>query len=700
MSTGEPLPSGFVAGGNLVTGEHWQASVDPQCSRGSSSTSNVQAIDRADRRSPRQTPPKRTCRDVTSSVLHGGQLDFSGMEVSDFPVALDATNILVPSSQESTLAAMAQNPLNISGRSSASSVTAVVAESSAQELPCLPEDAVRCAQFNCPWCDFSSRVTSGLMCHITRRHEGAILDDTATAYFHGLGRGTCACCGTFRDMRSRTCHRCASSGVPRAVQTGDSVQLGPVRMIEEMTLADADPTIDASAEDPALVAVSRDGAGAVTDPANSRPLANTASVNSRPGSSTRPSFTYQRGEFTRLTRQHRGRCPSLPGDFESRLRLLPNISEPHIPKSLRERICAVASDCLEGLLDKDNNWALLCEGVSKLLLAKTPYGVSAQVEMARRLALWEGGDIAISLAYVEAQASQCEERLLQRGGQDEADIRAKRARALTKEGAYAKAVGGLKGGLKSFTREEQTSWATKLIPQSDLGDAAFSRPCTIAAQPLLHSEQSHHFPDNPLKGIRFPQMSGPGPSGARPEHTRELLSIRKRSVANRYLRLLGKLIDSGLDGTLPSTAKWILGSQLAFIDKKGSSVPRPMRAGEYLRKIIGKSLLQRFAPLIKKLMLEFGQFGVSVPGGIDVLIHARSTIEDLACKGVIDPLVVVDADLINCFGMFEWPSIVGSTTSFLPEVKPWLEWCSQDAADIKLPCGDTVASIEPRCWPG
>jgi len=49
---------------------------------------------------------------------------------------------------------------------------------------------------------------------------------------------------------------------------------------------------------------------------------------------------------------------------------------------------------------------------------------------------------------------------------------------------------------------------------------------------------------------------------------------------------------------------------------------------------------------------------------------------------------------MNCFGMFEWPSIVGAATSFLPEVEPWFEWCSQEAADIQLPCGDSVRSME------
>ena len=97
--------------------------------------------------------------------------------------------------------------------------------------------------------------------------------------------------------------------------------------------------------------------------------------------------------------------------------------------------------------------------------------------------------------------------------------------------------------------------------------------------------------DNPLQGIKFAPLAAAGPSGSRNEHIRECLAIRKRLVANRLLRLLGELIRRGLDGSLPDTARWILGSNVTFLEKPGMETPRPIRACEWLRKIIGKSLM-------------------------------------------------------------------------------------------------------------
>ena len=95
----------------------------------STSTSSAPISQRAGRLSPRKTPPKKTCRSVTATVVQGGQLDFSAMPIPDFPmpdsqesafsfgahdvsqdVSLpvgatdDGTVVAVPSSQESELA--------------------------------------------------------------------------------------------------------------------------------------------------------------------------------------------------------------------------------------------------------------------------------------------------------------------------------------------------------------------------------------------------------------------------------------------------------------------------------------------------------------------------------------------------------------------------------------------------------------------
>ena len=147
---------------------------------------------------------------------------------------------------------------------------------------------------------------------------------------------------------------------------------------------------------------------------------------------------------------------------------------------------------------------------------------------------------------------------------------------------------------------EQMIWALKLLPRSSLGESALS---SLAPQDLEAPHVQSGGPvtadgtgraewnASPLRGLRFPPMSAAGPSGSRPEHVRDALNIRRRCVANRYLRLLGTFLEKAMAGSLPSTARWILGSQATFLDKPNSDVPRPIRAGEYLRRLVGKHIL-------------------------------------------------------------------------------------------------------------
>ena len=42
--------------------------------------------------------------------------------------------------------------------------------------------------------------------------------------------------------------------------------------------------------------------------------------------------------------------------------------------------------------------------------------------------------------------------------------------------------------------------------------------------------------------------------------------------------------------------------------------------------------------------------------------------------------------------MFEWPTIVGATSTHLPGAAPWVQWCSAEEVPVKLPCGDFFQS--------
>ena len=86
------------------------------------------------------------------------------------------------------------------------------------------------------------------------------------------------------------------------------------------------------------------------------------------------------------------------------------------------------------------------------------------------------------------------------------------------------------------------------------------------------------------------------------------------------------------------------------------------------------------------------QFGVSIPGGAEVLVHARSRIEELGSRGELPPMAVVDVDLINCFSTFEWPKIVEAVDRHLPVASPWNRWSCEHETDVRLPSGELVSS--------
>ena len=138
--------------------------------------------------------------------------------------------------------------------------------------------------------------------------------------------------------------------------------------------------------------------------------------------------------------------------------------------------------------------------------------------------------------------------------------------------------------------------------------------------------------DSALKEISFVAMSSAGPSGARHEHLRIFLRIKRKCVVNRLLRVLEILMETFLGGDLLGGAHWILHSQFTFLHKPGSDTPRPVRVGDHLRRLIGKRLLVKFGARIKKVMLGFLQFGVAVPGRAEALIHARRTVEEVALR--------------------------------------------------------------------
>ncbi len=561
------------------------------------------------------------------------------------------------------------------------------------------------------------------MGHCSKKHAGEELDNDKAVYFSSLGRATCVDCSFIR-LRRGTCARCRSSTLPRRVAAGDSIlplALGPVVESGDAAMGSV---VGASvavsdAADPAAAA--RDGASAVA-PATGSALPETRSADApaaplagTPGASAggaaaaaqpprprraapmAPGFTHRRVDRDPVTRQRRGATPQISDDFIAQVQQISGQSHIHLPKGVRERACAHFSDALEGMLDGDETWAVLLYAFTRLVFYSMPYGMSPVPELEQRLAHWEAAEFSELLARIQAQAAG-KQREIFRSAQTlrSSQLAGKRARRLAKENAKAKAVAGLQGGVKQLTPDEQRAWGTKLLPRSERPGA---RP---AAAPPQAAEAARAGParggatqvsveaENPLQGVRFAPLTAPGPSGCRPEHLKEMLGVRKRSVANRLLRLLARFAEQALAGSLPPVARWILGSNVTFLEKPETDTPRPIRSGEWLRKLAGKKGLQRHRKRIINLMVSLAQYGVAIPGGAEALFHASDAIETLAASGAMGPIAVVDVDLVNCFGSLEWDAIVEAYDKLLPEMSSWERWVTAESGEARLQCGDTV----------
>ena len=85
-----------------------------------------------------------------------------------------------------------------------------------------------------------------------------------------------------------------------------------------------------------------------------------------------------------------------------------------------------------------------------------------------------------------------------------------------------------------------------------------------------------------LQGVKFRAVSGLGPSDTRPWYLREVVAVRDRRVAPFLAAVAGELCDA---------ARCFLGSHLVFSRKKFGAKNRPIRVGEFGRRVIAKRLV-------------------------------------------------------------------------------------------------------------
>ena len=373
-------------------------------------------------------------------------------------------------------------------------------------------------------------------------------------------------------------------------------------------------------------------------------------------------------------------APGLPLRWVDRISALSGASIVHIPAQFRERIAVAMCQGLEDLLAG----GLLEMGRTKLLLAPIPRKFSVRTELNVRLQLWFAGTVEELLVRVEEQARNAAET-----SSTQVSNAGRRAAHLTRSGAFSKAVSNLTSSVATLTSPEQRSWAEKLLPCSGLGTAlagGTDAPAAVSDSSDFSKASFAELRKSALKGVKFGALSGAGPSGMRPEHLDCALLVSRRSISSRLLRGIARSVSAAGRGTLPESAHWLTQSRLVYLSKPSSSTPRPIRVGEVWRRIIGKRLVADSRDALQELFLKARQCGVAVPGGCEVLIHARRCLDSILASSA-DAYVMLDLDLRNAFPSLEWSAIRAAVAEHMPSLAPWTSWCHGRAASVQLPDG-------------
>lgn len=512
---------------------------------------------------------------------------------------------------------------------------------------------------HCPWCPGACFATPGaFMTHVTRMHEGTLIDGPMLQILRGIERAVCSAeaCRGIRRIGMRQCHRCNTAIGMRPLVLGDIIP------------------------------------GGRGVPLRERPVEPPASVGDTAGDAHGTE-----GDVV------------LPERFTERVRLLSSDTLVHIPSPCRVRMTKAATPCWEGMAARLPGWSALEEGRSRMILGGIPEGSHVDKEVAVRLDLWERrafGELLNRLEMQAAMARQARGRRSRRrpgdgsasasqgggGTAGPADVdEATRERSLkqSREGAYRKALGTVSSGATTIESSEARRWAVALHPPSaHSGDALATAPADAAAPPVMAAgADGTDDVRHPLRGVRFAALCGPGPSGTRPEHLAEIIGVKRRRIAARATRALAQVIDAIEAGRLCEEARWVTRSRSIYLTKKVGNEPRPIKCIEVLRSANAKRLMRQHAAGLRPTLLEMHQWGISLPGGAEALVHWRSTVEEAARDGLIEPIVIADLDMKNFFNSVEWPAIRESMRRHLEQATPVVEWEQRERGVTILPDG-------------
>ena len=91
------------------------------------------------------------------------------------------------------------------------------------------------------------------------------------------------------------------------------------------------------------------------------------------------------------------------------------------------------------------------------------------------------------------------------------------------------------------------------------------------------------------------------------------------------------------------------------------------------------------------------QLGVSLPGDVKVLVHTKTTVENLAAGGFLGLIAILSINFVNAFCCFSWNVILCFLCKgpWLHDIACWEAWCQEKPSlnfpsflpqEVVLPC--------------
>ena len=431
----------------------------------------------------------------------------------------------VPGSQDSALAAQAQQQLGISDTASVRAAGPGTRRSR-QQMSNESTVLLRCAMCGPGPGAYQGSDSRGLMQHLCRSHLGHELSAEAVAQLRALDKVACRICAKIRARTTPTRTQCGVATSTRALRLGD--QIHDTRRGNQSE--SRSEHLDATAPPLPQTAQDVNGAGA--------PSTDTQYSDAAP--QVRHVMVSQRARelFCGLSRR----------------------TLDHMPAAVASKYADAWAESLEGMIAGVAPWGELAKYRSRLILAPTSEGMDRNEEVKRRMRLWEEDRFEELAERVQGQQTPTVGGSRHSAGDDAFDSeesKGKRARAKTALNQGSKAMQGLVGGIANADASTREQWCKALIPRSGRGDVACSTADEIRrarelawgggdfarANTAMKEAGRQRNGQASLPHVRIAPMCATGPSGERQGHLDDIVKFAGVRQRRRLFRALDDLTD-------------------------------------------------------------------------------------------------------------------------------------------------------------